>query len=119
VGRLVTTCRLVTLTGSGGVGKTRLALQVAAGRADAAGEGMWFADLAPVGDPDLVAATLAHVLGIRQDPGRPVTGMLIDAVGERRLLVVLDNCEHVIGACAKLADASRAWAWPAALERPA
>jgi len=113
VGRLVTTCRLVTLTGSGGVGKTRLALQVAAG------EGMWFADLAPVGDPDLVAATLAHVLGIRQDPGRPVTGMLIDAVGERRLLVVLDNCEHVIGACAKLADASRAWAWPAALERPA
>src|SRR5215469_9639447 len=102
---LVTTCRLVTLTGSGGVGKTRLGLQVAAGLAEGAGEGVWFVDLAPLSDPDLVAATVAHVLGIREDAGRPATATLIDAVGTRRLLVVLDNCEHVIDACAKLADA--------------
>src|SRR5262245_4576769 len=105
VRHLVTTCRLVTLTGSGGVGKTRLGLQAVAGLAEGIGEGGWFADLAPLGDPDLVAATVAHALGIREDPGRPFTGTLIDAVGQRRLLLVLDNCEHVIGACAKLADA--------------
>ena len=102
---LVATCRLVTLTGSGGVGKTRLGLQVAAGLAEGAGEGVWFVDLAPLSDSDLVAATVAHVLGIREDAGRPATATLIDAVGTRRLLVVLDNCEHVIDACAKLADA--------------
>jgi transcriptional regulator with XRE-family HTH domain len=105
VRRLVAACRLVTLTGSGGVGKTRLGLQAAAGLADGTGEGVWFADLATLGDPDLVPATVAHVLGIQEDPGRPLTGTLIEAVGERRLLVVLDNCEHVIDACAKLADA--------------
>ena len=66
---------------------------------------MWFADLAPLGDPDLVAVTVADVLGVRQEPGRPVLDTLVEAVGGRSLLVVLDNCEHVIGACAKLADA--------------
>jgi predicted ATPase/class 3 adenylate cyclase/DNA-binding CsgD family transcriptional regulator len=98
-------CRLVTLTGAGGAGKTRLGLQVAAGMADVAEDGVWFADLAPLADPDLVAVTVAHVLGIRQEPGRAVLDTLVDAVGGRSLLVVLDNCEHVIGACAKLADA--------------
>ena len=66
---------------------------------------MWFADLAPLGDPDLVAVTVADVLGVRQEPGRPVLDTLVEAVGGRSLLVLLDNCEHVIGACAKLADA--------------
>src|SRR6516165_392547 len=102
---LVGGSRLVTLTGAGGAGKTRLGLQVAAGLADGAGDGVWFADLAPLGDPDLVAATVAGVLGVRQEPGRPVLDTLVEAVGGRRLLVLLDNCEHVIGACAKLADA--------------
>jgi predicted ATPase/DNA-binding CsgD family transcriptional regulator len=97
--------RLVTLTGVGGAGKTRLGLQVAAGLAGRAEDGEWFADLAPVGDPDLVAVTVADVLGVRLEPGRPVLAALVEAVGGRRLLVVLDNCEHVIGACAKLADA--------------
>ena len=87
--------RLVTLTGAGGAGKTRLALQVAAGLADGAGDGVWFADLAPLGDPDLVAVTVADVLGVRQEPGRPVLDTLVEAVGGRSLLVVLDNCEHV------------------------
>jgi predicted ATPase/DNA-binding CsgD family transcriptional regulator len=97
--------RLVTLTGAGGAGKTRLALQVAAGLLDGTGDGVWFADLAPLRDPDLVAVTVADALGIRQEPGRPVLDTLVDAVGRGHLLVLLDNCEHVIGACAKLADA--------------
>ena len=102
---LVGGLRLVTLTGAGGAGKTRLALQVAAGLAESAGDGVWFADLAPLGDPDLVAVTVAHVLGVREEPGRPVTGTLVAAVGGRSLLVLLDNCEHVLDACAKLGDA--------------
>ena len=105
VRRLVAGSRLVTLTGAGGVGKTRLGLQVAAGLLDGAGDGVWFADLAPLGDPDLVAVTVADVLGVRQEPGRPVLDTLVEAVGGRSLLVLLDNCEHLIGECAKLADA--------------
>ena len=104
VRRLVGRSRLVTLTGVGGAGKTRLGLQVASGLLEDAGDGVWFADLAPVGDPDLVAVTVADVLGVRLEPGRPVLGPLVEAVGQRSLLVLLDNCEHVIGACAKLAD---------------
>ena len=102
---LVSGSRLVTLTGAGGAGKTRLGLQVAAGLADGAGDGVWFADLAPLADPDLVAVTVADALGVRQEPGRPVLDTVEAAVGGRSLLVLLDNCEHVIGACAKLADA--------------
>jgi len=101
---LVVGSRLVTLTGAGGAGKTRLALQVAAGLADGAGDGVWFADLAPLQDPDLVAVTVADVLGVRLETGRPALDTLVDALSGQSLLVVLDNCEHVIGACAKLAD---------------
>jgi predicted ATPase/DNA-binding CsgD family transcriptional regulator len=102
---LVDRSRLVTLTGAGGAGKTRLGLQVAAELLDGSGDGVWFADLAPVGDPGLVAVTVANVLGVREQPGRPVVETVAEAVGGRSLLVLLDNCEHVIGACAKLADA--------------
>jgi predicted ATPase/DNA-binding CsgD family transcriptional regulator len=102
---LVSGSRLVTLTGAGGAGKTRLGLQVAADLAEGGGDGVWFADLAPLADPDLVAVTVADVLGVRQEPGRPTVDAVVEAVGWRTLLVVLDNCEHVIGACAKLADA--------------
>jgi predicted ATPase/DNA-binding CsgD family transcriptional regulator len=98
-------CRLVTLTGAGGAGKTRLGLQVAGGVAGGAGEGVWLVELAPLGDPDLVAVTVADVLGVRLEPGRPVLGTLVEAVAGRSLLVVLDNCEHLIGACAEVADA--------------
>jgi predicted ATPase/DNA-binding XRE family transcriptional regulator len=103
--RLMAGSRLVTLTGVGGAGKTRLGLQVAAGLLDGSGDGVWFADLAPLTDPELVAPTVAGVLGVRQEPGRPAVHTLVEAVGGRSLLVLLDNCEHVIGACAKLADA--------------
>jgi predicted ATPase/class 3 adenylate cyclase len=105
VSELVATSRLVTLTGAGGSGKTRLALQVAAGLLDGSGDGVWFTDLAAVTDPDLVAGTVASVLSIQDEPGRPVAGTLTEAIGERSLLIVLDNCEQVIDACAKLADA--------------
>jgi predicted ATPase/DNA-binding CsgD family transcriptional regulator len=105
VRRLVSAARLVTLTGAGGAGKTRLAVQVAAGLADDTVDGIWFADLAPLGDPDLVAVSVADVLGVRQEPSRPVLDTLAEAIGGRSLLLLLDNCEHVIGACAKLADA--------------
>jgi predicted ATPase/DNA-binding CsgD family transcriptional regulator len=104
VRRLIAGSRLVTLTGTGGAGKTRLALQAAAELHDDATEGVWFADLAPLADPDLVAMTVADVLGIHREPARAVLDTLVEAVGGRSLLVLLDNCEHVIGACAKLAD---------------
>jgi predicted ATPase len=101
---LIAGSRLVTLTGAGGAGKTRLALQVAAGLMDGSWDGVWFADLAPLRDPDLVAVTVADVLGVRLETARPAPDVLAEAIGRRRLLVTLDNCEHVLDACAKLAD---------------
>jgi predicted ATPase/class 3 adenylate cyclase len=105
VRRLIGESRLVTLTGAGGAGKTRLGLQTAAGLLDGSGDGVWFVDLAPLQDGELVAAAVASALGIREDAGRPIAETLAEAVGDRSLLVLLDNCEHLIDACAKLADA--------------
>jgi predicted ATPase/class 3 adenylate cyclase/DNA-binding CsgD family transcriptional regulator len=97
--------RLVTIAGPGGIGKSRLALQVAAEALDGEGDGVWLVELAPVAEPEMVARTAAAVLQIREEPGRPVPDTLVDAVGDRQLLLVLDNAEHVLGAVAKLADA--------------
>src|SRR5215470_754878 len=97
--------RLITIVGPGGIGKSRLALQVAAEALDGAGDGVWLVELAPVADDELVARTAAAVLSVREEPGRPMVDTLVDAVGDRHLLVVLDNAEHVLGAAAKLANA--------------
>jgi predicted ATPase/DNA-binding SARP family transcriptional activator len=102
---LVESSRLVTLTGAGGAGKTRLGLQAAAGLLDGSGDGVWLVELAAVTDPDAVAAAVCQVLGIAAPPGRPAMDALLDALGPQDVLVVLDNCEHLIGGCAKTAEA--------------
>ena len=104
-GLLAGAARLVTLTGAGGAGKTRLALQAAADAAEGAPDGVWFVDLAPLTDPDLVpSAALAAARG-PELPGRGPLGSLLDHLRPRQALLLLDNCEHLLDACAALADA--------------
>jgi predicted ATPase/DNA-binding CsgD family transcriptional regulator len=94
--------RLVTVTGPGGAGKTRLAGQVAGRVAGRFADGAWLAELAPVRDPALVPSVVAAALGVREQPGRPAAGVLARVLARQQLLLVLDNCEHVIGAAAQL-----------------
>jgi predicted ATPase/class 3 adenylate cyclase len=96
--------RLVTLTGAGGCGKSRLALQVVTELLDAFEDGVWLVELAPVADPKLVTATVCSALGVREEPGHQLKDTLIGSVSGRRLLLVLDNCEHLLQACADLTD---------------
>jgi predicted ATPase/class 3 adenylate cyclase len=102
---LVRSCRLVTLTGAGGSGKTRLSLQVAAELLDGSGDGVWLVELAAVTDEEAVPRAICQALGIATQPGRPIPETLLDALAAQDVLIVLDNCEHLIGACAKIADA--------------
>jgi predicted ATPase/transcriptional regulator with XRE-family HTH domain len=100
--------RLLTLTGAGGVGKTRLALQIARGLVDGAADypdGVWLVELASLADPTLVLPTVARTLGLPETPGSPLLTTLTDYLAGKRLLLVLDNCEHLIDACANLATA--------------
>ncbi|WP_328505460.1 LuxR C-terminal-related transcriptional regulator [Streptomyces sp. NBC_00391] len=99
------TTRLLTLTGMGGVGKTRLALEVAAASATAFADGVWLVDLAPVWDPSLAANTVASSLGVPDLGTRPVIDQLAAFLAHRAPLIVLDNCEHLVDACAELAHA--------------
>jgi len=102
---LVASSRLVTLTGAGGCGKTRLSLQLAAGLLDGSGDGVWLVELAAVSDEAAVAPAVCQALRIATQPARPALDTLLDALAQQDMLIVLDNCEHLIGACAKAADA--------------
>jgi predicted ATPase/DNA-binding winged helix-turn-helix (wHTH) protein len=100
---ILANARLVTLTSVGGTGKTRLSLQVAAGVIDEYPDGVWFVELAPVDDERRVPQTVASVLGVKEEAGRPVSEALVKYVRDRHMLVILDNCEHLVQACADLA----------------
>lgn len=96
--------RLVTLTGSGGAGKSRLSLQVAADLPDDFPSGIWFVELAPLSDPNLIAQTILTAVEIKTRRGKSALESLIDFFREKSCLLVLDNCEHLLDACARLAD---------------
>jgi predicted ATPase/class 3 adenylate cyclase/DNA-binding CsgD family transcriptional regulator len=102
VRKLLTQDRLVTLTGAGGVGKTRLAVEVAGQSAAEFVDGVWYVDLAPITDPDVVPVVVARVLGLPDQPVGSTMDTLLRFVRDRRLLMVLDNCEHLLDACAEL-----------------
>jgi predicted ATPase/class 3 adenylate cyclase len=104
VRKLLASTSLLTLFGMGGLGKTRLSLQVAADVLDEFPDGVWFVELASVSDARLVPQAVASVLGVMEEAGRPVVEALVKFVRERELLLILDNCEHLVQACAELAQ---------------
>ena len=104
VPRILAASRLVSLTGAGGVGKTRLAVRMAAGLVGEFADGVWIVDLSPLTVPDLLAQTVATTLGIREGGQRSARDVLLDALHTRHLLLVLDTCEHLVESCALLAD---------------
>ena len=102
--KLIAVNRIVTLTGSGGAGKTRLSLQVGAECLSLFSNGVWFAELAPVADPALVPQTLLSIFNLREDAHRTPLQVLLDYLRAKTLLLMLDNCEHLIEACAKISE---------------
>jgi predicted ATPase/class 3 adenylate cyclase len=102
VAGLVRRTRLVTLCGTGGIGKTRLSLHAAAEVLSDFADGAWLVELAPIADATLVPFTVASVLGVKEQAGRPIVEALAKHLADRQLLLILDNCEHVVSACAEL-----------------
>lgn len=100
---LLSKTRLLTLLGMGGIGKSRLSVQLGAELLDEYPDGVWLVELAPLADPLLVPQALATVLGVKEDRGAGITDALLGHVRDKTLLVILDNCEHVVHACADLA----------------
>ena len=100
VRRLLYSARLVTLIGPGGVGKTRLALRAAADLEREFADGVWFVDLAPLEDAELLADTVAAA-GVRDQSASQVTATLLEFLADKQLILVLDNCEHLVDACAR------------------
>ena len=101
---LLATTRLLTITGSGGSGKTRLALQVATDLLDEFEHGVWWVELAALSDPMLVPQAIASVAGIPERAGCTLTEALSDALCSKHLLLVIDNCEHMLAACSQLIE---------------
>ena len=101
---MLATFRLLTLTGAGGSGKTRLALQVGADVLEQYAGGVWLVELGALADPALLPQTVAYALGVPEQPGRPLTETLIDPLRPKSLILLLDNCEHLLTACARLSD---------------
>src|SRR5215208_7121295 len=97
--------RLLTLTGAGGLGKTRLALELAQDLVGVYSDGVWFVELATLTEGALVPQLVAKVLGVQEQPNRRPTDTLVDALKTKEMLLVLDNCEHLVEACASLVDA--------------
>ncbi len=104
VKRLTTSHSFVTLLGPGGTGKTRLSLQVGADLLDQYPDGVWFVELASLADPSLVAQQIAVLFGVKEEVGRSLTQTLSEYLKARSLLLILDNCEHLIDACARIVD---------------
>jgi predicted ATPase/class 3 adenylate cyclase len=102
---LLRNARLVTLLGMGGLGKTRLSLQIAADALDTYPDGVWFVDLAPIRDASLVPSVVATTLSVQEEAGRPLIQTLRGHLKSRKTLIILDNCEHLIDACASIANA--------------
>lgn len=102
---ILATTRLITLTGVGGVGKTRLALEFIELVQKGFPDGVWWVDLAPLAQSELVPRSVANVLGVKEEVGQPVVDTLIEAWREKTAWIVLDNCEHLIQACAQLTEA--------------
>ncbi len=101
---LLTSARLVTLTGSGGTGKTRLSIEVGTEELTSFANGVWLIELAPLSDPAQITPALAQTFGLQELPFRPLASLVMDYLRDKKLLLILDNCEHLIAACARLAD---------------
>jgi non-specific serine/threonine protein kinase len=95
---------MLTLIGPGGTGKTRLSIRAASDLLDQYLDGVWFVELAPILDPLLVPRTTAITIGLRDEPQRPILDVLCDSLREKKMLIILDNCEHLVDACARMAD---------------
>ena len=104
VERLLSEARLVTLTGPGGCGKTRLAIQIANKASGGFEDGIWWVELASLSDPALVPQLVVHSFGLRPVADQPIMELLISFVRPKQLLLILDNCEHLDEACAQLAQ---------------
>ena len=102
--QLLHNTRILTLIGPGGTGKTRLSIQAASELLDQYPDGVWLVELASILDPLLLPRTTAMAMGLRDEPQRPVIDMLCDYLSEKKMLILLDNCEHLVDACAQMVD---------------